>query len=547
MFQSLKVGQRLVLGSGLLCLLAGLLGWTGYREIQNLRAKLDATPEMVSVRLMLNEWQGNLTLNAARTVAVLRTTDPKLGELLAPDINNTGENNVALQKRIEGLKLSEEARAAYAGVATARDEFLVARDETLRLKRDKSADAQRVFDTQFFPALANYELAAQTFVDSVATDYIREQALAKEASDRAVLWLAGYCVLIFLSAAVLVALMVRSITRPVGDAVSVAEALAEGDLTRSIAARSGGDELSALMRALSTANRQLAHLVRGIQDAAQAISGGAREISDGNNQLSQRTEAQASSLEETASALEELTATVTHNAENASQANKLVQQASSVAARGGEVVGEVVSTMQGISASSQRIADITGIIDGIAFQTNILALNAAVEAARAGDQGRGFAVVATEVRSLAQRSAEAAKQIKALIEESSGKVEQGSRLAGEAGKTMEEVVRSVQKVAEITAEITQASREQASGIQQVNQAMTQMDGVTQQNAALVEQVSAASVSLQEQALALTQAVAVFRTTQESADANEAVSALAAVKEDPRPAALPEERLALPAR
>ena len=542
MMHSLKVGHRLVLGSGLLCILAGLLAWTGYREIQSLRTNLEAVPEMVGVRLMLNEWQGNTTLNAARTVAILRSTDPKLSELLAPEINTTGENNVALQNRIEGLKLSEEARAAYASVGTARGEFLSARDETLRLKRERSPDAARVFDTQFFPALANYELAVQSFVDSVATDYIREQAVAKEASDRAVLWLAGFCALFVLSAAILVALMVRSITRPVEDAVVVAEALAEGDLTRSIEARSG-DELGALMRALSTANQQLARLVRGIQEAAEAISGGAQEISNGNGQLSQRTEAQASSLEETASALEELTATVTHNAENANEANQLVQQASSVALRGGQVVGEVVTTMEGISASSQKISDITGIIDGIAFQTNILALNAAVEAARAGDQGRGFAVVASEVRSLAQRSAQAAKQIKALIEESSDKVQKGSRLAEEAGKTMEEVVRSVQKVAAITADITQASREQASGIQQVNQAMTQMDGVTQQNAALVEQVSAASVSLQEQALALTQAVAAFRTNQE---AQAPVAALAGVRME-APPALAEERLALAAR
>lgn len=545
MFQRLKVGHRLVLGSGLLCLLAGLLGWTGYREIQSLRAKLDAVPQVVAVRLMLNEWQGNVTLNAARTVAILRSADPKIGELLAADIRKTGENQAALQERIERLRLSEEARAAYAAVTAARDEFLAARDETLRLKRERSPDAQRAFDTRFFPALAGYELAAQGFVDAVATDYIREQALAKEASDRAILWLAGYCVLIFLSAAVLVALMVRSITRPVGDAVGVAEALADGDLTRTIAVRPGGDELSAMMRALSAANRQLAHLVRGIQAAAQTISGGAREISEGNSRLSERTEAQASSLEETASALEELTATVTHNAENASHANRLVQQASSVAARGGEVVGEVVSTMQGISASSQKISEITGIIDALAFQTNILALNAAVEAARAGDQGRGFAVVATEVRSLAQRSAEAAKQIRALIEESTGKVEQGARLAGEAGRTMQEVVRSVQKVAEITAEIAEASREQASGIQQVNQAMTQMDGVTQQNAALVEQVSAASASLQEQALALTRAVAVFRTA--SVDDGAGVSALAAVKDEGLAAALPGKPMTLPAR
>jgi methyl-accepting chemotaxis protein len=536
------VGHRLILGSGLLCILAGLLAWTGYREIHSLRVQLDAVPDMVSNRVMLNDWQANTTLNAARTVAILRSSDPKLGEMLANEINTTGENNLALQKRIEGLKLSEEAKAAYSTIEAARTEFVSARDETLQLKRDKSAEAARAFDTKFFPALANYELSVQSFVDAVATDYIREQAIAKDASDRSILWLGVFTASFMLSAGILVALMVRSITRPVEDAVIVAEALAQGDLTRSVDAR-GGDELGALMRALGVANQQLSSLVRGIQEAASAISGGAQEISHGNSQLSQRTEAQASSLEETASALEELTATVTHNAESADQANKLVQQASTVAGRGGEVVGEVVRTMQGISTSSRKIAEITGIIDGIAFQTNILALNAAVEAARAGDQGRGFAVVASEVRSLAQRSAEAAKQIKALIEESSTKVETGSKLASEAGRTMDDVVSAVRKVADITSEITQASREQASGIQQVNQAMTQMDGATQQNAALVEQVSAASVSLQEQALALTQAVAVFRIAEAAAVPGESVAVVgshAAYLQE-------EERLALEAR
>jgi methyl-accepting chemotaxis protein len=317
---------------------------------------------------------------------------------------------------------------------------------------------------------------------------------------------------------------------PVRDAVSVAEALAKGDLTRRIEARSD-DEIGVLMRSLATASEQLTVLVRGIQDSAATINGGAQEISHGNNQLSTRTESQASSLEETASSMEELTATVKQNADNANHANQLVQGASAVAVRGGEVVGQVVRTMEEISRGSKRIAEITGIINGIAFQTNILALNAAVEAARAGDQGRGFAVVASEVRSLAQRSAEAAKEIKALIEESTSKVDSGSKLAAEAGETMKEVVASVRKVAEITGDISTASREQASGIQQVGQAVTQMDQVTQQNAALVEEVAAASASLQEQAAGLSRAVSAFRVDQSA-------------REDTGLRLPPEERLAL---
>ncbi|HLS87637.1 MAG TPA: methyl-accepting chemotaxis protein, partial [Burkholderiales bacterium] len=472
--------------------------------------------------------------------------------ILAPEIAATDEVNASMLREIESLRLSEESRAAFLQAAAARNGFLAARDEAIALKRDRSPEAGRYFDTKFYPALAAYDLAVQSFVDGVATDYIRKHSVAMQRSDRALLWLAGCVAAFFVSAFVLVWLMVRSITRPVHEAVRVAEALAKGDLTRQVEA-AGGDEIAALMHSLASASRQLAHLVRGIQDAAAAITGGAQEISHGNTQLSQRTESQASSLEETASSLEELTATVTHNADNANQANRLVQQASAVARKGGEVVGEVVRTMQDISTSSQKIAEITGIIDGIAFQTNILALNAAVEAARAGDQGRGFAVVAAEVRSLAQRSAEAAKEIKALIDESVGKVESGSRLAAQAGSTMEAVVESVRKVADITGEITQASREQASGIQQVNQAMTQMDQVTQQNAALVEQVSAASVALQEQALALMQAVAVFRTQAEAALADPVASAgeEAQPASDALPAqsapALPEGPLALAAR
>ncbi|MGE5639950.1 MAG: methyl-accepting chemotaxis protein, partial [Clostridia bacterium] len=480
----------------------------GYQEILNLRKQLDAVPAMVTSRVTLSEWQGQTAVNAARAVAILRSSDPALIEALGPEIKSTSENISVLQKQVEVMAVDEETKAAFTAVGEARKGYIAARDESIKAKREKRSDATQVFDSKFYPALAAYELAVQEFVDALSTESIRRFANAKDQSDRAIVWLAASCGLFVLCAGVLVLIMVRSITVPVRDAVEVADALAKGDLTRTIQPR-GSDEIGVLMRSLGAANEQLAMLVRGIQDAATAISGGASQISHGNNQLSQRTESQASSLEETASSMEELTSTVTHNADNAKNASQLVEGASSVAVRGGEVVGEVVRTMQGISESSRKIADITGIIDGIAFQTNILALNAAVEAARAGDQGRGFAVVAAEVRSLAQRSATAAKEIKGLIDESAGKVESGAKLAEEAGKTMEEVVTAVRKVADITGEIRDASREQASGIQQVNQAITQMDHATQQNAALVEELSAASASLQDQAQVLMRAVAAF--------------------------------------
>ncbi|MFZ6656106.1 methyl-accepting chemotaxis protein [Undibacterium sp. TJN19] len=301
----------------------------------------------------------------------------------------------------------------------------------------------------------------------------------------------------------------RSITQPLQEALDLSETVAEGDL-RSQVVVSGNDEVTSLLQALKNMNDNLASTVGQVRLGTETITVASQEIASGNADLSSRTESQASSLEETASSMEELTSTVRQNADNARQANQLVVSASSVAVKGGAVVGQVVSTMGSIKESSRKIVDIIGVIDGIAFQTNILALNAAVEAARAGEQGRGFAVVAAEVRNLAQRSASAAKEIKSLISDSVDKVDQGSKLVDEAGKTMDEIVTSVQHVADIMSEITAASQEQSSGIEQVNLAITQMDEMTQQNAALVEQAAAAAESMEEQAISLAQAVSVFK-------------------------------------
>ncbi|RRN79948.1 methyl-accepting chemotaxis protein [Pseudoxanthomonas sp. SGD-10] len=294
-----------------------------------------------------------------------------------------------------------------------------------------------------------------------------------------------------------------------GELSALLQAIARGDLT----ARMEGEFHGVFARMRDDANAtvdQLTAIVHRIQEASGAISIASTEIAAGNSDLSRRTEQQAANLEETAASMEELTSTVKQNADHARQANQLAIGAAGVASEGGEVVGRVVSTMGAIEASSRRIADIITVIDGIAFQTNILALNAAVEAARAGEQGRGFAVVATEVRSLAQRSATAAREIKQLIEDSTGKVADGAQLAEQAGKTMGEIVASVQRVTDIMAEISAASQEQAAGIEQVNQTIVQMDETTQQNAALVEEASAAARSMEEQAAGLAQAIAVFR-------------------------------------
>ena len=324
---------------------------------------------------------------------------------------------------------------------------------------------------------------------------------------------AGFVVLLALMLFAFVALITRLVVQPARNALHLAERLAAGDLGQKLEVRSR-DEMGQLLVALNGTTAQLSQIVGGIRSSTDRINHASREIATGNADLSQRTEEQASSLEETASSMEELTSTVKQNAENARQSNQLAAGAAEVAVRGGEVVREVVNTMGGISESSKKIADIIGVIDGIAFQTNILALNAAVEAARAGEQGRGFAVVASEVRSLAQRSANAAKEIKALIDDSVGKVDAGSKLVDAAGQTMEEVVTSIKRVTDIMAEITAASQEQSSGIEQVNQAVTQMDEVTQQNAALVEEAAAAAESMQEQAHALATAVSVFKLSGE---------------------------------
>ena len=303
--------------------------------------------------------------------------------------------------------------------------------------------------------------------------------------------------------------LIRAITRPLQEALRLAGAVAQGDLTQRIEITSK-DEIGLLLKVLKDMNENLVGIVSGVRLSTETITTATHEIAAGNNDLSRRTEEQASSLEETAASMQELTSTVKQNAENARHANQLASSASDIAIKGGQAVSAVVQTMASISTSSKKIVDIISVIEGIAFQTNILALNAAVEAARAGEQGRGFAVVAGEVRNLAQRSAAAAKEIKTLIDDSANKVDAGSKQVDQAGITMNEIVRAVKRVTDIMADISNASNEQSAGIEQVNQAITQMDQVTQQNAALVEEAAAAAEAMQEQANILMDAVSLFQ-------------------------------------
>ncbi len=405
---------------------------------------------------------------------------------------------------------------------------------------DKAVSEHEVLNRKYIEALKQYNpadpLRTETVdnlvrgLDRAATDHIDdivkevrargdvlEKELATGAHDERVFLIAWLCVVAALAIVGSLALgwvTMRSIVVPLQKATEIAQRVADGDLTVRIEA-TANDETGRLLQALKRMTESLSALVEEVRIGAETVTTASTQIAAGNVDLSSRTEEQASSIEETAASIEELTSTVNQNAENAKEADRLAISASEIANRGGDVVNQVVMTMDNIQGSSKKISEIIGVIDGIAFQTNILALNAAVEAARAGEQGRGFAVVASEVRSLAQRSASAAKEIKGLITDSVETVESGSKLVDEAGRTMQEVVRSVKRVSDIIGEIATATNEQSSGISQVNTAVTELERVTQQNAALVEESAAASESLKHQATRLVETVAAFKLAEHS--------------------------------
>ena len=440
-----------------------------------------------------------------------------LDEIQAQTTKNTA-SYADLKNRLD----TEDGRAAFDHLIQARTSYAAAlQPVNAQLAAHDSNGARatllsvRALQTATLAALDNFSNVQQRQMDAAVQESANAYATA-----RAVLW--GLGVVALIVAAVLCVLVTRSIVRPLQRVVEGAEALARGDLSVKLDVLRR-DEVGAVADSLNRAITQLATIVGGVKHASESISSATQQLAAGNTDLSQRTEEQAASLEETASSMEELTTTVRQNADNAQQATTLATTASGIAQRGGEVVGRMVETMHGIAGSSAKVGEIISVIEGIAFQTNILALTAAVEAARAGEQGRGFAVVASEVRTLAQRSASAAKEIKTLIGESVDRVQAGSKLVEDAGSTINEVVQSVRRVTDIMGEISSASDEQRTGIEQVNQAVTQMDQVTQQNAALVEEASAAAQSMAEQARALSDAVAVFRIAETGHSASRAVA------------------------
>jgi methyl-accepting chemotaxis protein len=513
MLANISIGKRLALGFTIILAFAMLI--TGI-SVWRLQGVATATRDMMQVPLakerLISDWSSRIDSAIRRTVAIARSTDPALGPYFAEEAKASSAQSGEYQKKIEALISDADEKELFVRIGEQRKVYLSSREQLTKLKAaGELEEANKIFETVFLPGTAKYQsLIAELLkmqrakIDAAATDIERVAD-----SSRNLLYVLAVAVLAF--GASCAWMLTTGITGPLHHAVSAARRVASGDLTGDIDDQAK-DETGQLLSALKDMNASLLGIVTEVRSGTDHITTSSSEIAAGNQDLSRRTEQQAGALEETASSMEELTSTVKHNADNARQANQLAASAAQVAVKGGEVVAQVVGTMDSINQSSKKIVDIIAVIDGIAFQTNILALNAAVEAARAGEQGRGFAVVASEVRNLAQRSASAAKEIKQLIGDSVDKVNQGSKLVADAGTTMDEIVSSVHRVSDMITEITAASTEQSAGINEVYQAIGSMDAVTQQNAALVEQAAAAAESMQQQAAALAQAVSVFKVT-----------------------------------
>ncbi|MFN4118406.1 methyl-accepting chemotaxis protein [Acidovorax sp.] len=480
-------------------------------RVQHLGTTVDrlATEQVERLQLALR-WRSNIAVNSTRVFSIVQSEGDDLQNYFKDVVAATTADTSTVQKRYTELENSPEGLRIQEELGVIRKSYLETRDKALELKKAGDMAQARAYALgSFAPVLEKYNAVADKMV---AYQVKRSADQAAEAADLirsyriSVLTagLAGLALLVVLSWVV-----VQRIRRSLGAVTAVAQRIGGGDLSEPIHAQGRG-EVAEMMRAMEAMQTSLVRIVSDVRHSSDSIATGSSEIATGNADLSQRTEEQASNLQQTAASMEQITSTVKNNADTAQRAAALAGSASSAAVKGGEVVGQVVATMQDISAASRKITDIIAVIDGIAFQTNILALNAAVEAARAGEQGRGFAVVASEVRSLAQRSADAAKEIKALIGASVEKVENGAQLVSAAGQSMDDIVTQVKRVSDLLSEISSATGEQTIGITQVGEAVSQLDQVTQQNAALVEESAAAADSLKHQAARLAQIVSVFR-------------------------------------
>ena len=516
-FSSMKVGSRLALGFSTLIVIGIVVAVFGRIQLERLadEVQLLVDDRMVKVE-QITEAINNINLIARSVRNIALTSDHQEMEEAKKRIDEARTRTAAIYAQLEKSIHTPEGRDLLQKVIAASVPYYTATDKAVSLGLANQADEARELLRTENRALQDAYFKA--LEDVIAFQKNIMHATANGARDTA--GTTGLLMLIVAGAATLVGVLLawiitRSITRALGGepnyASSIASEISHGNLA--VEVQVTGDDPDSLLANLRTMRDSLAKVVATVRSGSESVAAASSQIAQGNQDLSARTESQASALEETAASMEELSSTVKQNADNARQANQLAQSASTVAVQGGEVVSQVVDTMRGISDSSSKIADIINVIDGIAFQTNILALNAAVEAARAGEQGRGFAVVAGEVRTLAGRSAEAAKEIKTLITDSVNRVEQGTTLVDKAGQTMSEVVSSIRRVTDIMGEISAASSEQSAGVSQVGEAVMQMDQATQQNAALVEEMAAAASSLNTQAQDLVQAVAVFQLAQ----------------------------------
>ena len=509
MLMNLKIGARLGIGFGLAVLVTVVVGVVSLhyiRDLSGLTNKLYRHPFAVSTSTLQIKEAITSMHRSMKDVALSKDDAgiDKASRKVDVIEKETMKYFDVLQDRFLGDKNKiGELRRHFIGWKPIRDEVIA-----LMRKGERAAAAEitRAKGANYIKELYDKLTGLEKFAFNKADEFV---ANANKDAEDAVTFAIAIIIIGVIIAAFFAFLITRSISQPIRELLNVSQAIAGGDLTRDVAVKSR-DEVGQLQRAMHSMVEQLRDIVGQVHNATSEVSNGAAQIAQGNSDLSQRTEEQASSLEETASSMEQLTSTVKQNADNARQANQLGEGARGEAEKGGEVVNQAVAAMGEINQSSKKIADIIGVIDEIAFQTNLLALNAAVEAARAGEQGRGFAVVAQEVRKLAQRSADSAKEISDLIKASVNQVEEGSRLVDASGAALGEILESVKKVTDIVAEIAAASAEQSDGIEQVNRAITQMDGVVQQNAALVEEAAAASKSMEEESGNLRELMGFFK-------------------------------------
>jgi methyl-accepting chemotaxis protein len=510
--EDVSLSKKLWVSVGtLLVAMAGVALWMQYSANRAHSVAAERTRLADELITLATTWKTMSQTNTDRTLASMISTEAPVAQFFGDRLKAGIGASSEMQKRILSLATSEADKKAFEAISASRGVVLTLVKKGQELKQAGDHAAVMAFmDKEFLPAVGRYEAAQGDLAALQVRQRDDIQREAQAAVDRAMLVGAAGLAVVFALGVVWTVLLLRSIDQPLQQAVSLAEAVAAGDLSRNVDVQRR-DELGRLMQGLSRMTNQLRGVVTEVRQGVGSVSVASTQIATGNHDLSTRTEQTASNLQQTASSLEELTGTVTQSADVARQASQLAESAAGDAARGGEIVGKVVDSMERIAASSTKIADIIGVIDGIAFQTNILALNAAVEAARAGEQGRGFAVVAAEVRTLAQRSADAAKEIKTLIDRSVDAVQSGSAQVGQARDAMQQIVGGVRQVTTLIGELANAAVEQRDGIRLVNQSISTIDQMTQQNAALVEESTAAAASLQEQAQRLTDKVAVFNT------------------------------------